>query len=756
LPAESDWALQAKLRLVSQQFGNYNTGLMVVIGEGTNQSRYTIGFNDGIRLMVQKTTATGSTMTLKSRNIATEEMAVRIVRESDKLVFEWKVDDVWEKLHSSKIGAYSKAIAGGMFLATETEQSIRVGFDYTILIDPSAVSPLKGNLRISEIMYNPIGGDDFEYIELINAGESLVNLEGAQFDRGVTYRFNKVTLTADERIIVAKNREAFVSRYGTVGIRLAAGQFEGRLKNGGETIALIDGDGDRVFEVDYEDGGIWPGRADGKGSSLEVIDPRLDLNNPANWNSSIRYNGTPGSTVGQAPTVVINEVIAHSDAPLEDAIELHNLGHASVDLGGWFLSDTANNLRKYRIPDGTTIAPNGYLVFYEKAFLTGNGDNGFSLSSARGDEVWLTEVDVDGTLARFADKVDFGPSANGVSQGRYPNGTGPLVPMVDLSLGSPVRAGQDAALLASFRAGKGAPNSYPSVGPIVISEIMYVPTGGLAEYVVLKNISDVTVPFFDSANPGNAWQLANAVAFTFPPDFVLPAGESVYVGGVEPSQLRGQYELAVATRVLGPFDGRLNNVGESVQLLRPDSPQTLPPDIGLVPYILVEKVKYSATAPWPVLPGQGGVPIQRVNLSAYGNTAMNWVKPGDDRDSDLDGMPDSWETVQGFDPQNDGDALLDADMDGLTNAHEYVAGTDPNDARSSLILKVVQWTKGKLRLSFIGVGGRNYSLQSSQSLGQAWQPLADFLPESNGLVVFNLSAKTGQERFFRVVVPANP
>ena len=144
---------------------------------------------------------------------------------------------------------------------------------------------------------------------------------------------------------------------------------------------------------------------------------------------------------------------------------------------------------------------------------------------------------------------------------------------------------------------------------------------------------------------------------------MLPAGESVYVSGVEPSQLRGQYELAAAMRVLGPLDGRLNNVGESVQLLRPDSPQTLPPNIGLVPYILVEKVKYSATAPWPVLPGQGGVPIQRVNLSAYGNTAVNWAKPGDDKDSDLDGMPDSWETAQGLDPQDGGDAMLDPGAD---------------------------------------------------------------------------------------------
>ena len=324
--------------------------------------------------------------------------------------FEWKVEEVWEEVHSETIEAETPASDGGMFLATNKEEAIRVGFDYAILIDPSAVSPLKGSLRVSEIMYNPIGGDDYEYIELINAGTANINLNGAQIDLGVTYQFGKVTLGAGERIVVAKNRTAFQSRFGKTGILLADGQYEGRLRNRGETLAAIDADGDLVFEVDYSDGGAWPGRADGNGSSLVVVDPLYDLNDPRNWNSSDTYNGSPGKAAVIVPAVVINEVLTHSDAPQEDAIELHNQGQTEVDLSGWFLSDSANNLKKYRIPDGTKIAPNGYRVFYEKAFLIENGVNGFSLSSARGDEVWLTEADAAGNLVRFVDKIDFGQS----------------------------------------------------------------------------------------------------------------------------------------------------------------------------------------------------------------------------------------------------------------------------------------------------------------------------------------------------------
>jgi len=230
----------------------------------------------------------------------------------------------------------------------------------------------------------------------------------------------------------------------------------------------------------------------------------------------------------------------------------------------------------------------------------------------------------------------------------------------------------------------------------------------------------------------------------------------LFVGGVELSQLRAQYELDKSIKVLGPFDGRLNNAGESVQLLRPDSPQTLPPNIGLVPYILVEKVKYSSTAPWPVMPGQGGVPIQRINLSAFGNTSRNWTKPGDEKDSDLDGMPDSWEMAQGFDSQDAGDALLDADSDRLTNLQEYAAGTDPHDTESGLKLELIRLPNGMLRVSFEGVQGRSYSLQASLALDQEWEPLRDFSPKTSEKVSRTISPRISPERFFRLVTPANP
>jgi len=48
----------------------------------------------------------------------------------------------------------------------------------------------------------------------------------------------------------------------------------------------------------------------------------------------------------------------------EDWIELYNSSSSSINIGGYYLSDKQSNPTKWEIPAGTTIAANGYLVFW--------------------------------------------------------------------------------------------------------------------------------------------------------------------------------------------------------------------------------------------------------------------------------------------------------------------------------------------------------------------------------------------------------
>jgi hypothetical protein len=50
-------------------------------------------------------------------------------------------------------------------------------------------------------------------------------------------------------------------------------------------------------------------------------------------------------------------------------------------------------------------------------------------------------------------------------------------------------------------------------------------------------------------------------------------------------------------------------------------------------------------------------------------------------DSDLDGMPDSWETARGLNPSNASDASGDRNGDGYTNIEEYI-----NERADSLVV----------------------------------------------------------------------
>ena len=86
-----------------------------------------------------------------------------------------------------------------------------------------------------------------------------------------------------------------------------------------------------------------------------------------------RAGGTPGydDTLLAPGSVIINEVLAHTDVVQGDMIELYNATDQPIDLGGWFLSDAKTNalgnnvLTKYQIPAMPAIAPAQYVVFYE-------------------------------------------------------------------------------------------------------------------------------------------------------------------------------------------------------------------------------------------------------------------------------------------------------------------------------------------------------------------------------------------------------
>lgn len=495
-----------------------------------------------------------------------------------------------------------------------------------LLVGLAGLPARAGTVSVSELNYAPLDGSDYEFIELINTGIATVVLTGAQFTNGIDYTFDTPTLLKPgARLVICSDRTLFGSRYGNA-VPLAASKFKGKLDDQGEQITLISAAGEILFQFKYDSSGDWPSRANGFGSSLECVDPNGKLSDPANWRSSTEYNGSPGvAGVGPVRTVVINEILAHTDPPLEDAIELYNRTEQAVDISGWYLSNSRAKPAKYRVPYGTWIDPGGYRVFFAKDFDRAGDPDRFTFNSANGDEAVLMSTDTSGNLLYWIDATSFGPSENGVSFGRYPNGTGSLVTLADLDLGTPVRNYFPPSFLPEFQKAPGASNGLPRVGPVIFSVIQYRPAPDDFEYIELRNISAAIVSLFDPLNPTNTWRITDGVDFDFPGGVSLKANGTVIVCATNPTAFRLKHDLPASVLVFGPWTNQLSNSGERIALLKPDRPQLPPhPDAGLVPFILVEEIRYNDSDPWPVLPNDDPFRLER-KTTGYGNEGTNWT-----------------------------------------------------------------------------------------------------------------------------------
>ncbi|MBQ9325592.1 MAG: CotH kinase family protein [Clostridia bacterium] len=105
--------------------------------------------------------------------------------------------------------------------------------------------------------------------------------------------------------------------------------------------------------------------------------------------------------LAHAEDIVINEIMASngtwSGGHAYDWIELYNRGKESVDLSGWYLSDSVKKPQKWAFPEGTRLKGGEYLLVYctGDTMAPGKGSvfyASFKLS-AKGDQAVLTNAD---------------------------------------------------------------------------------------------------------------------------------------------------------------------------------------------------------------------------------------------------------------------------------------------------------------------------------------------------------------------------
>lgn len=483
-------------------------------------------------------------------------------------------------------------------------------------------------LRITEFNYNPTDpAGNAEYIEFTNissgANATALNLTGVTISEGPSTPFefpSGTILPAGFSIVVVKDASAFNAAYPDANSSLIAGTYTGSLSNSGETIRVDDFGGERILEFTYGDSDPWSPIADGAGGSLQLVD---EANTPVDlldkfysWRGSYR-EGTPTEGPDSAnANILISEVLAHTDEPQVDFIELHNPGSSAIDVGGWYLSDSKSDLLKFQIPALTIIAAGGYLVFDESDFnptpLT-PGPSDFALSS-EGDQVWLTSTL--GGQTTFIDVVEFGATFNGESVGPVPIVGGRLSP-----LAAPT---------------PGAANSAERLGPLLITEVHYHPVDPTpAELAIDATLTASDFEFVEVHNPTSAtvslqdWQLRGGVDYDFD-NITVAAGATILVLRFNPDAAENSTRVALfrnhhginsGVTLVGGYDGSLSNSFARVELQQPDTPDPVDPTI--IPHVTADEVLYDDLAPWADADGNGQS-LQRVAGNVTGNLASNW------------------------------------------------------------------------------------------------------------------------------------
>lgn len=155
----------------------------------------------------------------------------------------------------------------------------------------------KFELMITEIMADEspsVGLPETEYVEIYNATESILTLDGVSFcDNGKCVSFPSYTVIYPDEYIIVTNVSKAISleQYGRV---IGLSGFPS-LTNSGKLIYLYSRKKGILHAVEY--GEDWHTDYDKKegGWSLEMIDPKNPCHGKSNWTSSVHVRGgTPG------------------------------------------------------------------------------------------------------------------------------------------------------------------------------------------------------------------------------------------------------------------------------------------------------------------------------------------------------------------------------------------------------------------------------------------------------------------------------
>ena len=460
--------------------------------------------------------------------------------------------------------------------------------------DQPGPSSRKSPLAISEIMYRPPprpDGLNLQYLELYNSNPWFHDVSGYRLVGGnLGYTFPAGTIIPGGGYLVVASAPADLQT--AYGITNVMGPYSGSLKPS-DVLELHDEQDAVLLSVPYANTPPWPVAANGAGHSLVLAYPTYGEGDPRAWDSSDLVGGSPGQMEAFRAVplrdVMINEWLAHVESPAGGQyVELYNHSTQTNDLSGCILTDEAA-ANKFVIPDGTLIGPGGFAVF-------GSAQLGFALNGAGG-VIYLWPAD----RSRVLDVVQYEAQADGVAEGRWPDGAVNIQP---LQVPTP-----------------GTNNSDVLVRDVVLNELMYDPISGKDDdqYIELYNKGTNAIPL-------GGWQFNSGVTFSFPSNSVLaPHGYLVVARNL--TNLWTKYPNLNSGNTVGNFSGRLSHNGERLALAMPQILSAADGRGGRTNstiYVVEDEVTWGTGGRWGQWAKGGGSSLELIDPRGNHRLAANW------------------------------------------------------------------------------------------------------------------------------------
>lgn len=186
--------------------------------------------------------------------------------------------------------------------STVVSARARVEGDWSALVEATFIVPSERPFRVTELMYHPapppagstFDASDFEFVEIVNAGDHAAELAGVELDGAIEFTFTEGELAPGEHLVLVKNLAAFETRYDTTGTRID-GEYDLKLSNAGERLRLRGPLGETILDFRFDDG--WYPSTDGEGHSLVIareLGPREAWSDSEAWLPSRDLGGSPG------------------------------------------------------------------------------------------------------------------------------------------------------------------------------------------------------------------------------------------------------------------------------------------------------------------------------------------------------------------------------------------------------------------------------------------------------------------------------